>query len=248
MKSNEIMWVLVLLVVLTTIAITSGAFDSHGQETIQAQPTPTPMNRFGDFNKYPTVDYDVVESITAHELEQRTIKNKRYKASLDIMKNPNPEGIALITSDGEPLASAIPWAESRLAVIGDVQNFTAVLTDEKKEIYSEYTIRITTILKKDKKKKLQTGDIITIDRAGGVVRYPSGQKMLYRNDWHNFPEMKARYIFFLGNDDDQNPNYKLLTAYRISDGKITALDNHPDFTDFNGMSEKDFIDLIIRKK
>jgi hypothetical protein len=249
MKSSRMMWVLVTVVVLTTIAITFGTRDSRSQEKIrQAQSTPTPANPFGDFSKFPTVDYDAVESLTAPELEQRRIKNKRYQATLDVMQNPRPDGIAIITSDGEPLPPAIPFAESRLIVIGDILSSTARLTDGKKEIYSEYSVRIKTILKKDKQREPPLNDIITVDRAGGAVLYPSGQKILYRNDWHKFPEVGGQYVFFLNNDDDQNPNYKILTAYRLNNGKIIALDNHPNFKEFDGTSEKDFMDLILRKQ
>jgi hypothetical protein len=33
----------------------------------------------------------------------------------------------------------------------------------------------------------------------------------------------------------------------LSDGKITALDNHPNFREFNGKSETDFIKLVLSK-
>lgn len=103
-------------------------------------------------------------------------------------------------------------------------------------------------MKDDKKKKLKTDEIITIDRAGGVVQYPNGQKILYLNDWQKLPETNARYVLFLENDNDQNPNYKLLTGYQIKSSKIIALDNHPEFSDLNGKSESDFINLVLKNK
>jgi hypothetical protein len=70
------MWVLVLLVIFTTLAITFGTLDSRGQQVAceQTQPTPTTANRFGDLNKYPKVIYDGVESLTAAE---RVVKQRR---------------------------------------------------------------------------------------------------------------------------------------------------------------------------
>ena len=182
MKNDRVMWVLVAIVVLTTIAITFGTLDGKGQEKVcdQAQATPTPVGPFGDFNKYPTVDYDAVESFTTAELEQRKIKNKRYDVIFPVMKTPSPDDVAVggINED-EPTPSLIPSAESRLVVIGEVLNSKAILSNEKKGIYSEYSLRIQTVLKEDKERKLNVGEIITLDRAGGVIQYPSGQKILY---------------------------------------------------------------------
>ena len=231
------------------MAVTFGTRDSRSQEKSQCQAQSTPASAtLEDLSKYPVVDYDAVESFTAPELEQRVIKNKRYDTSLGVLKNPPFKATGVGGSDVEPLSPAIPFSESGLIVIGEVLNSKALLSNEKKGIYSEYSLKLQTILKEDKQKKLQTGETITIDRAGGVVRYPSGQKILYLLDWHNLPESGRRYVFFLNNDNDQNPNYKILTGYELEGGKVKALDNHENFREFNGVNEKDFIKLILSKK
>lgn len=250
MKSNRIIWGLVSFFVLLTIAVTLGTLDSRSQEKNkdQTRPTPTPGSPFGDLSKYPIVDYDAPEHAKAAEREERKIKNKRYDVSLAVVKNPPPEADASLGYDVEPLSSAIPFAESRLIVIGEILNLKALLSNEKKGIYSEYLVAVQRILKEGKQKKTQTGEVITIDRAGGIVRYPSGQKMLYLLDWQDLPEPAGRYIFFLNNDDAKNPNYKILTGYKLESGKVKALDNHAAFRKFNGMSETDFINLVLSKK
>jgi hypothetical protein len=95
--------------------------------------------------------------------------------------------------------------------------------------------------------KREKGEIITVDRTGGVVQYLNSQKMLYLNDWQSLPEANGRYLFFLSSDDAKNPNYRLLTAYRLKEGKVNALDNNAEFQEFNGMSEADFIKLVLGK-
>ncbi len=249
MKSNRMMWILVVLVVSATMAITFGTFDSSGQENCKSQTatTPTSASPFGDLSKYPTVDYDAPEVATAPEHEKRVIKNNRYDVVIPVLKYAPPEITEVGGSDVESVPPAIPSTESRLIVIGEILDSKALLSNEKKGIYSEYSLKIHTILKNDKDKKLQKNEIITIDRVGGVVRYPSGQKILYLLDWHNLPELGGRYIFFLDNDDDQNPNYQILTGYKLEGGKVKALDNHPNFTEFNGKNETDFIKLVLSK-
>jgi hypothetical protein len=249
MKNNRIIWGLVALVVLATITISLGTPDSYSQQSSakHSSPTPKPESPFGDLSKYPVADYNAPEPTNAAEREERKIKNKRYDVSLPVLKNPPPEATAVGGSDVESIPSAIPFTESGLIIIGKILNSKALLSSDKKGIYSEYCVQIQTILKQDKQKKLQTDEIITIDRAGGVVQYPNAQKILYLLDWQDLSEVNGRYVIFLNNDNDQNPNYKLLTAYQLKNGKVTALDNHDDFREFNRMSETDFIKLVLSK-
>ena len=245
MKNNRIIWGLVILVVLVTIAISFGNSIGYSQKE-----TPKEQNKnpFGDFSKYPTADYNAPEITNTAERQERIIKNRRYDKKLSVITSPAPDDIAAISSDAESEPAAIPFAESKLIIIGEILSSKAFLSNEKKGIYSEYSVRIQDILKEDKQKKWQLDETITMDRAGGVVCYPNGQKMLYRNDWQNFPEVNGRYVIFLANDDEQNSNYSLLTAYRLQDGKITALDKSPEFREFDGKNETDFIKLILSKK
>ena len=62
--------------------------------------------------------------------------------------------------------------------------------------------------------------------------------------WQYLPELGGRYLFFLNNEDDESPNYKILTGYQLKNGIVNALDNHPSFREFNGMSEADFVSQV----
>lgn len=249
MKSNRIMWGIVALVVLITLVITVGTLDSYSQQSPTKQSsTPTPDNNGNqDLSKYAVVDYDAPLPENLAEREERIIKNKRYDKSLLVARKPHPETRTRIASDAEPVPASIPFAESSLIVIGEILSSKALLSNDKSGVYSEYSVYVQTILKEDKQKKLQKDEAISMDRTGGVVRYPNGQTVLYMNDWQDLPEVNSRYVFFLTCDDDQNLNYKILTAYQLKNGKVTALDNHPDFREFNGKSETDFIKLVLSK-
>lgn len=245
MKSNRFIWGLTVILVLITIAVSFAPISSYSQkETSKEQENAG----FGDLSKYPTVEYNAPEPEDAAEREERKLKNKRYDKYLLVSKEPHPETAVTIASHAEPLPSAIPFAESNLIVTGEIINSKASLSNNKSGVYSEYTVRILTILKEDNQKKWQTNELITIDRAGGVVQYPSGQKVLYMNNWQKLPEVNARYVLFLNNEDAKNPNYKLLTAYQLENKRVTALDNHPDFREFDGKSETDFINRILKNK
>ena len=85
---------------------------------------------------------------------------------------------------------------------------------------------------------------MTADRLGGRVRYSNGAVILYRVDWHDLPEPNERYLFILDNENGKNPNYKLVTAYKLTDESVTALDDGAKFREHNGRKKSEFIKLI----
>ena len=210
--------------------------------------TPSPSQNAQEAkNKYPVVDYDAPEPDNAKEREERRKKNKRYDTHGPVVsKNIHPQTGQVNSSDAEPIPPPIPSAESSLIIIGEILNSKASLANNKKGVYSEFTVRIQTILKEDNQKGIKHGENITIDSAGGYVRYPNGQQVLYLIDWHDFPKVTGRYVFFL-NNQDQSPNYSIIIGYEIVNGSVTALDNMLYARKFNGMSEADFINLILNK-
>ncbi len=249
MKSNRVIWGLVSLVVLVTIAVSFGTMSSHSQQdTSKKQDNKQDNTGFRDLSKYAVADYDAPEPDNAIEREERFLKNKRYDKQLLVSKKPHPETIRREVSDAEPIPPAIPSAESSVVIVGEIVSSKAFVSNDKTGIYSEYSVRVDTILKGNKQKSLKTGATITMDRTGGYVQYPNGQRVLYLNDWQDLPELNGRYVFFLNDDNDQNPNYRILTGYQLKDGKVSALDHHSRFYEFNRMSEADFINRVLNNK
>lgn len=246
MKNNKLIWGITLIVVLITISSSFGTMSSYSQNENSKEQT---KNSFEELTKnIPVVDYNAPNLTDGVERELRVIKNNRYDLILDVIKKPNPEYDFAISSDAEPIPPIIPFTESKLVIIGRILSANAFLSNEKKGIYSEFSVNIETVLKKDEKKNLKSGGTIAMDRAGGVVRYANGQKMMYMNDWQKMPETDQRYLLFLDKDDEQNPNYKLITGYKLENGKVTALDSPNIFGKHDGMSEKEFINLVVDKR
>ena len=59
----------------------------------------------------------------------------------------------------------------------------------------------------------------------------------------NLPELNERYLFFLDTEDHKNPNYKLITAYKLQDENVSALDNGI-FREHNGRKKSEFMKLV----
>jgi hypothetical protein len=248
-KSNRIMWGVVALFVLLTIAVSFGTTSSYSQkETPRETPKEQSKTPFWDFSKYPVVDLNAPESSDVSERELRKIKNKRYDNKPMVTMKPRPDSAFDAGSHPEVRPPAIPFSLSTLVVIGEIVSSKASLSNDKKAVYSEYSVKLQTILKPDKDKDLTTGEFIDVDRTGGIVQYPNGQKILYYISNYPLPEVNARYLFFLTRDDDTNPNYSILTAYQLKNGVVTALDGESDFRKLNGMMETEFINLVLEQK
>lgn len=243
MKNNKIIWGFVALVVLITIAISIGTMTSHSQKDTSKEQDSSGVK---DLTKYPVIDYAASLPLDAVEREERIRKNKRYDNQDWVMKNPHPRdsGVGLI--DEIPPPPVIPTSESNLIIVGEITTANAYLSNDKKGIYSEYVVRVKDVLKEDASNKIESGDSIVIDRRGGCIRYPNGQKVYYLASGEDLPSVGSRYVLFL-TTDKQSPNYKILTGYEIKDSKIAPLDDAPPFRNLPETREMNFIKTIRDK-
>ncbi len=252
MKSNRIIWGLVSLVILTTVAVTLGTFEGLSQEKVLGQQklTPTPENSgYEDWSKYPLVDYNEPEPFNALEREEKKLKNKRYdnKGILSKKEPSEDEGISL--TDEIPPSLAIPAIESYFVIVGEIRDAKASLSNDKRGIYSEYTVQILEILKGDGSNKAAIGTKITVDRSGGIVRYPNGKKVFYSVSGKNLPKVGSEYVLFVTSDkgtpnDKRSPNYEILTGYELKDGIVYPLDAGGRFDEFKGTKKPNFLEAI----
>ncbi|HEX8251237.1 MAG TPA: hypothetical protein VF599_23900, partial [Pyrinomonadaceae bacterium] len=159
MKNNRIIWGLVALVALITIAVSLGTINSHSQQETSPQ-----QDKKGseEWSKYPIVDYDAPEPANATEREERKLKNKRYDNQGLVLKNPHPDDSGVDVIDEIPPPPHIPTAESDLIIVGKILDGKAYLSNDKRGIYSEYTIRVREILKGDVSDKSASGKEITV--------------------------------------------------------------------------------------
>lgn len=126
---------------------------------------------------------------------------------------------------------ALPVKESEIIVIATVANAQAYLSSKKTSVYSEFTLNIEKQFKNISPQFSAEDKVLTVEREGGIVRYPSGFETFYWVSEQRMPKVSKRYLFFLTNKFPlyglrQNELY-LITAYQLADGKIFPLDN-PD--------------------
>jgi hypothetical protein len=183
--------------------------------------------------------------------EKRRKKNSRFEGTKWVEKTVyDTDSKSNLITHWQIGLPALPTKKSDAVIIGTVESAEAFLCNDNGSIYSEFFVKIDTILKDRKDPSIKINDHIAIDRAGGRVKYPSGRVFKYEIQGQAMPRVNGRYVFFL-NYDEGRDMYLIVTGYEISDGKITALDGKGaakgsgfDFIEYNGMGEFEFLNQV----
>jgi hypothetical protein len=238
---------ILLLGVITFIGLIF-PWPAHRAE-IAAKGRPTPsIDRFpgpkvrGDQSRYPATDYDAPLPTDKVEREKRVQKSKRYDGWDWVVSHPAPETSGAGATDETPPPSAVPVDESDAIIVGRVSNAHAHLSNNKRGVYTEFEIVVDEVLKSGKR-KIRSGETSTVDRPGGIVRYPNGQTLFYVYGAIGFPQVGTTVVLFL-TTDGQSPNYQVLTGYELNDAGAWALDYlGPDL----GLSASQLLQIIRDK-
>lgn len=175
-------------------------------------------------------------------------KTRKHRHSLRQDKS-----IAELPAGVEPLPVAahqlarlppLPVMQSNVVVLGDVTNRTAILTDDKLGVYSEFSIHLVKIFKDDQG-VLGAGGLVEASRLGGAVRFPSGRIQRYTVSRQGYPQKGKLYVLFLSRDEDGD--FSILTGYELSDAGMAPLDgdsqaeNDLQFRIYRGVKQELFL-------
>jgi len=191
--------------------------------------------------RVPTIDYDSPEPANPAEKAKRRNRNKHYDKRGLVAGAPSDSGTATIL-DSEFDPPALPVAMSDVVLTADVLNSEAHLSNDKSGVYSEFNVQVDTVLKGTVPTLSQT-NLISVSRLGGMVRYPSGQKVLYEIAHQNMPAIGKRYLFFLKATDDAQA-YEIVTGYEIGPERVLPLDRGVRFEAFRGIDSVVFLNTV----
>lgn len=184
---------------------------------------------------FPTADFNEADPVDPEKRNAYKQKQKRHNGLGLVERNPGPDsGGGAFIPEGDFDFPALPVAKSDIIVIGEVLEATAHLSEDKTNVYSEFTIRVGSALKTN----TQLNSEIIIERLGGYVRYPNGQKLIYHVGTGAMPRVGGRYVFFL---DASSPDLSIITAYEFKDGKVCPLDYSRQFQQYRGFDETAFL-------
>jgi hypothetical protein len=148
---------------------------------------------------------------------------------------------------------ALPASQSDVIVIGQVKSAQAFLSEDKTNVYSEFTVVVDEILKNDSSSGVILGNSITTVRNGGGVRFPSGKVIQRGFGGRPFPLTDRRYVFFLNYKNDEQ-DYPIITAYELRSGAVFPLDGfdidgrllepYAEYQKYKGWDEASFLNKI----
>jgi hypothetical protein len=156
------------------------------------------------------------------------------------------------------LESTLPAKQSSAIVVGTVSDAKAFLSEDKTNVYSEYSVRVEAVIKNFDGAPVNAGGTLVAERQGGRVRLRSGAVSGFFISGQNPPQVGRRYVLFLGynkadtsNLGPKNPGemtHHLLTGYELRAGKVAALDSPGGmhFRAHDGKDEAAFLEEIRR--
>jgi hypothetical protein len=190
---------------------------------------------------FPIAEFNEPEPTEPLKRELRRQKKLRKNKLGLVSLNPEPNsGGGLFLPHNQFNFPALPVKESSVIVIADVLHSEAHLSEDKTSVFSEFTIRLTDVLKADS--ALQSTEMV-VERLGGYVRYPDGRKLLYRVGTGSMPRVGARYLFFL--DPSPELDYSILTAYEFGQKGVIPLDSSGQFQQYEGYDSTVLRTLVI---
>jgi hypothetical protein len=249
-----------LLAVLAAVGVAVAATLRAQQSPPQSVEQQSQIRKLHEhLEKFPAADYDAPEDPDPDRRAKRMNESRKYNRPKRNRLDAASPGIAGMSNEWEwGLESTLPVKQSSAVVVGTVADARAFLSQDKANIYSEYSVRVESVLKNFDDGPVKAGDTLVAERQGGRVRLPSGAISGFFISGENPPQVGRRYVLFLGYNKYDASNlgpvspgemsHHILTGYELVGGKVTALDNAGgmDFQEHDGKGEAAFLGEIRR--
>ena len=188
---------------------------------------------------FPTVDYNEPTLPDTEENRAKKEKKKRFNELGNwVFANTRPNIAENRSSANYFDFPALPVAKSDIILIGVVGESAALLSENKKNVFSEFKVVVETVLKTSDQ-AMQQSSVVTVNRMGAFVRYPGGQTVLYQRAGMYMPQVGGRYLFFLNSLNKYD--YGILTAYELTEAGVIPLDMSTEFFALEGKSESEIL-------
>lgn len=221
--------VLLLSLLVGAVIIKTTIPESRSQTTAPKQEIKPDLRKF--FEEFPIVELNAPEPSDPDERARRRARNKRYDNTDRDAETTKlfmfQEGMGEVTfglpSSHSPVEPAFPVAQSDVIPIGEVTDAKAHISNDKTNVFSEFTVLIKEVYKNTASAALTPDCVITVERFGGRVRLPSGKIIIIGYLHQSMPQTGRRYIFFLKSNEEVQ-TYSIITGYELRRGQVIPLD------------------------
>lgn len=230
-------------------ALLIGAFGLTFVRFSQSAQNVSHADKLKDFqqkkDRFPIAHYDEPDTNDPEKDRKRKEKQKRQNNfKLVTSKPPDWQTERVFVGEGAMNFPALPVVESSHVLVGRITKAEAHLSENKKNVYSEFTVVVENVFKTANSSIIQ-GSEVAVDRIGGYVKYPNGRLMLYRVSSTNMPVVNERYLFFLVSKNNQD--LSILTAYALNAEGVSPLDDSSQFEPLRGLTEEALIQNLRDK-
>jgi hypothetical protein len=118
----------------------------------------------------------------------------------------------------------MPFDASDAVVVGTVTAGQAYLSNDRRDIYSEFKVKLEEIIQNSDTHYLRASDSIDIQRTGGVIRLPSGKLLTRAVLADSMPQIGSRYLLFVKYDQGTE-DYTVLNGYQLAGNEVYRLDD-----------------------
>jgi len=183
----------------------------------QAARASAPFNNVGPTTDYSTALTDSFDSSHARKGVRYDIKDSQAP---ELGENSEPNLFDLPRSHTSKALSA---SDYDTIVVGTVTAGQSYLSNDKRNIYSEFKITLQEVIK-GPAAGLVAGQSIDIERSGGAIRLPSGKILQRGSLTESMPQVGKRYAFLLQSKED-TLGFILKTGYQLEGAHVYCLDD-----------------------
>jgi hypothetical protein len=146
--------------------------------------------------------------------------------------------------DESPRPGAIPSAESDAAILGTIVGAQPYLSDDKKTIYTELSVRLEAIFKAQVASHMTTGSLIVVDQEGGALRLKDGRVLRYVvGGTSRLPNLNGRYVLFLSLINNRQ-DLSVMSGYELRDGTVVSLEEGGEASPYANWDEGSFLNVL----
>lgn len=168
---------------------------------------------------FPVVALDEPPAMTDAEPNQRRRVRGRKYDGWRVVNERTKKGMMIVSEVEYP---ALPVIDSDAVIAGEVTDAQAHLSNDKGGVYSEFVVRVDEVFKQGNL-PIANGHVITAERRGGRVKFPTGEIGKFGIDGRGMPRQGRKYLLFLKRNAE-GESYALLTAYELLDDKAYPVD------------------------
>jgi hypothetical protein len=245
LKKKRVLIALMLVLTLTNLAIT---FYSQARQDSRQDSSKDIERVEKSRGRFPIADYEAAGPAEPDKRAKMATRNQRHNNSrLGVHGGANEKATwvteVVENNDWEAKVPRIPTVQSDIVLVGEVLDANAYVSGDKNDVYSEFNVRVEDTIKNETGSAIPAGEVISVKREGGRVRYPSGQIIWFRISSQDMPEVSRRYVFFLKRVDEDS--LSILTGYELRDGIVHPLDSGASqFAFYDGTDEASFLKMV----